>query len=404
MSADAALSSPVAARRRSLLGAARGGAGARASEAPRPAAAPSSSAPRRVVFRFNEPVEAAFGAVRVFDARRARRPRRAEHPDGRGARRGQLSGGLGDGTYTATYRVVSADSHPVAGGFVFTVGSGGAPAEALDQLIDAGDAGTATEVGFGIVRGLSYLAIALAVGGLAFCWPCGARRCATRRRRGDVAWAERGVRCAAPRPAADRRRSALGAVATALGIVFQGATAGGHLVLDRARPEVVRDVLSTRFGTVWGLRARRLRSWPSRSLAARGGPAPARWRTGRAASGAPLVAVRWRLLGFLCLTPALAGHASTQSPTWLLVPANSCTSAHGGLGRRPGDAPAGAAGRHARAGARPIAPACWRPPVERFSPVALLAVAASWRAARCRRSPSSNRSATCWTPPSAARS
>ena len=37
---------------------------------------------------------------------------------------------------------------------------------------------------------------------------------------------------------------------------------------------------------------------------------------------APAVALTL-LLAFLCLTPALAGHAATTDPTWLLVPANA---------------------------------------------------------------------------------
>ena len=37
----------------------------------------------------------------------------------------ELAPGLPEGSYTATYRVVSADAHPVSGGFVFSVGKGG---------------------------------------------------------------------------------------------------------------------------------------------------------------------------------------------------------------------------------------------------------------------------------------
>jgi len=84
-------------------------------------------APERVSFRFSEPVEAAFGSVRVYDGDGERVDRgSAEHAGGRGdAIAVDLRDGLGDGTYTATYRVISADSHPVRGGFVFTVGRGG---------------------------------------------------------------------------------------------------------------------------------------------------------------------------------------------------------------------------------------------------------------------------------------
>ena len=86
-----------------------------------------------VVFRFSETVEAAFGAVRVYDVRGDRVDRGAAgHPHGRGNAVGvALRGGLGDGTYTATYRVISADSHLVSGGLVFTVGRGGTPGKTV---------------------------------------------------------------------------------------------------------------------------------------------------------------------------------------------------------------------------------------------------------------------------------
>ena len=82
------------------------------------------TAPRAVTFRFDEPVEGNFGAVRVYDAKGRRvDDSKVVHPGGRGAEVGVgLRSGLADGTYTATYRVISADSHPVSGGVVFSVG------------------------------------------------------------------------------------------------------------------------------------------------------------------------------------------------------------------------------------------------------------------------------------------
>jgi copper transport protein len=114
--------------------------------------------PERVVFRFNEPVESAFGALRVFDAKGERVDVGAtEHPGGEGeAVAVRLRPDLADGTYTATYRVVSADSHPISGGFVFTVGEGGAaPTASVSELIDAGEAGTVTTVALGVAKGVS---------------------------------------------------------------------------------------------------------------------------------------------------------------------------------------------------------------------------------------------------------
>jgi methionine-rich copper-binding protein CopC len=57
-------------------------------------------APDRVELRFNEPVEIAFGAVRVYDADGGRMDSGpTEHPGGRGeAVAVKLRGGLGDGS------------------------------------------------------------------------------------------------------------------------------------------------------------------------------------------------------------------------------------------------------------------------------------------------------------------
>ena len=83
--------------------------------------------PPAVIFRFDEPVEGNFGAVRVYDADGSRVDEGdAFHPDGEGPRLGvHLKPGLPDGSYTATYRVVSADGHIVSSGYVFSIGKAG---------------------------------------------------------------------------------------------------------------------------------------------------------------------------------------------------------------------------------------------------------------------------------------
>jgi copper transport protein len=289
-------------------------------------------APKQVVFRFGEAVEAAFGAVRVYDGRGDRVDSGAtKHPSGRAdAVAVSLRHGLDDGTYTATYRVISADSHPVWGGFVFTVGQGGTPAETLDQLLQGAGADKVTEVGFGVVRALSYLALALAAGGVAFValvW----RPALAAVGGPDESWGGAGDAFAARARRVVLGAAGLGVVVTALGLVFQGAVAGGTSFWRALDPSVVGDVLHTRFGTIWGLR---LLAWVAAGAllalpAARRQAAvlqPARLgATGvaPAASVSPIAAAALAgLLGFLCLTPALAGHASTLSPGWLLVPAN----------------------------------------------------------------------------------
>src|SRR6186997_290260 len=74
--------------------------------------------PRRIVLRFNEPVETSFGAVRIYDEKGKRVERGAPlRPRGDTIAIGIRPGLLG--VYTVSYRVLSADGHPVSGAFVF---------------------------------------------------------------------------------------------------------------------------------------------------------------------------------------------------------------------------------------------------------------------------------------------
>jgi copper transport protein len=126
--------------------------------------------PAAVTFRFGESVEGNFGAVRVYDANGTRvDDNHVVHPGGKGSQVAVgLKPGLPHGTYTATYRVISADSHPVSGGVVFSIGQASTTGETVADLLKGSGTGPATEVAFGIARGLDYLAIALVAGGLAF--------------------------------------------------------------------------------------------------------------------------------------------------------------------------------------------------------------------------------------------
>jgi copper transport protein len=288
------------------------------------------SAPERVTLRFNEPVEAGFGAVRVFDAE-GERVDEGEllRPGGDSDAIGvALRGDLPDGSYTATYRVVSADSHPVSGGYVFTVGEGGAaPAASVAELIEEGDAGPVTSVGFGAVRALAYLAIALAVGGVIFLaavWLPGLRAASG----AGPEWAEASSAFARRFGRVAVGTVALGILTTALGIVLQGANAAGTSFWAALDPTVIGDVLGTRFGTIWGLR---LLDWGLLGALAAAAVASARLPVLRPASlGAaglaaqrlaapPVLAALALLLGFLVVSPGLSGHAGTTEPELLAM-------------------------------------------------------------------------------------
>jgi len=265
--------------------------------------------PARVVLRFSESVETSFGAVRVFDAKGRRVDTGATRRPSGSSVSARLRPGLPDGPYTATYRVVSSDSHPVSGGFTFTIGeSGGASAASVADLVDGGGPGTATTTAFQAVRAVGYAAIAATAGGLFFLlvvWLPGLRAAAG----GDDSW-----RRAAEAMSGRVRRlvviaAGAGALAAALGIVLQGATASGTSFTGALDGQVLHDVLATRFGRAW---TGRLAAFALIGLVLAVPAAPRRRGP------------RWLLalpLGYLIVAPALSGHASATDQ-WLLVPSD----------------------------------------------------------------------------------
>ncbi len=287
--------------------------------------------PRQVILHFSETVEGNFGAVQVFDAK-AKRVDDAHtvHPGGSGDRLAVgLKPGLPHGTYVATYRVISADSHPVSGGLVFSIGApGAAAAPTVAELIGDSGAGPFTQGAFGLARGLDYLATALVLGGLAFLlavWLPALRAAAAA---GDE-WLQASSAFAGRMRRLLLGACALGVVSGIAGIVLQGATAGATSAWAALAPSVVGDVLGTRFGHVWGLRVLAFVALAGAvALALRGAREPsgaglrrvALGADGLAAPGLPRAALALAALpaAFVALAPALGGHASVQSPVALL--------------------------------------------------------------------------------------
>lgn len=238
-----------------LLAPAAASAHARLEGTSPPEGAVVKAEPSAVIFEFDEPVEGNFGAVRVYGAAGERVDEGdAFHPGGEGPKLGvHLKPGLPDGSYTATYRVVSADGHIVAGGYVFSIGKAGtAPAETVGELIGGSGNGTVTEVAYGLARGLEYAAMALAVGGVAFLFFCWLPAL------GAAAGVGEESRRAAAAAFAKRLRivlwvgAAIGLLATAAQIVLEGAEAAGISGFSAITKTIVEETLETRFGTVWG--------------------------------------------------------------------------------------------------------------------------------------------------------
>ena len=82
--------------------------------------------PANVVLHFGENVEIPLGSIRVFASPSGKQIETgaAEHAGGQGSAVSVKLPKLDKGTYIVTWRVTSADSHPVHGAFTFIVGSG----------------------------------------------------------------------------------------------------------------------------------------------------------------------------------------------------------------------------------------------------------------------------------------
>ena len=214
---------------------------------------------------------------------------------------------------------------------------------------------------FGVVRALDYITLALMVGGLVFLffvWTTGIDR--GRRQRaalgaGGGAFARRLRRLFAV-------AIMLGVLVSVLGVLLQGASAAGVSLWASLKGSIISNTLDSRFGTVWGLRAIDWILLGSMLLAARAMrrdaiPVLRAARTRRASSrrsaGPPQLLLVLLGIGsaYLLCTPALAGHASIESPTGRVLPLRRSPCGRGEhVGRRDRLPAACPAGRHAPTG------------------------------------------------------
>lgn len=183
------------------------------------------TAPTRVVLKFDENVTLLPTSVRVFA------------PDGSRADSGVVGRFQDDGetasvgvdatrrgTYLVSWRVISADSHPVSGAYTFSVGAASAAPTASDLHNVPSVAGL-----LGVARWIGYAGSALLLGGLVF-----------------------GLLCRPRREPSVQRLMLLGAAGLAVGAVIgllaQGALDAGLGLSAIGRPSLVREVLGTTYG------------------------------------------------------------------------------------------------------------------------------------------------------------
>lgn len=252
--------------------------------------------PDQIVFDFNEPVQAAPGAVRVFDQSGRRVDGGAvSQPRPRSAAVG-VQGGLGRGVYTATYRVISADGHPVSGGTAFGVRTAvraGRSGLTVGELLASQGAGAGVEPLYGIARGLHYAALLLFLGAVPFVllvWRAGGEQ---------GRW-----------PASLLRGGAATGLLCALGgLVLQGLLTAGRGLTAALSSGTVEVALDTHSGRAW---LARVVLWLFVLVLA--------W-TRRAYSREHLAWLTVLLIGLVASLP-YAGHASTQHPEAVLVAAD----------------------------------------------------------------------------------
>ncbi|GGZ24054.1 copper resistance CopC/CopD family protein [Streptomyces poonensis] len=131
-------------------------------------------APSRVSLTFSEAVAMSDGSIRVYDPKGKQVDTGTTSDLGGNTYAVKLHAGLPDGTFTVTYQVVSADSHPVSGAFTFSVG---APSETTAAVPEQQAGGGLVGGLYGFTRYAAYAGFTLLVGGAAFvlaCWPHGA--------------------------------------------------------------------------------------------------------------------------------------------------------------------------------------------------------------------------------------
>lgn len=280
------------------------------------------SAPSRVALRFDEPVETSLSRLRVSDAGgREVQQGSPFHPGGDPtALAVRLPAALPKAGYAATFRVVSADAHPASGGFTFDIGGVAQPS----ALLVRERGGRVTAAAFSAARAIQYAAISLGLGVLGVlvvAWLPAIRALATP----EAPWREASDAFAHRARLLLLAAAAAGTASASLAVALQGATVAGTSLWSSLGD--APEVLSTRFGTVWGVG---VLAWLAVFTIVDGNDAvvpvlrPATVGATGVALGGPGVWLRAAAVPVLALAlvPGLSGHAAVRQPVALSLPAN----------------------------------------------------------------------------------
>jgi copper transport protein len=251
-------------------------------------------APERLQLRFDERVGLIPTSLRMYDSDAGHVVLDDPSQTADGLVEVAVPETLPDDTYTVAWRVLSEDSHPIRGAFVFSVGEpvrGGVGV--ADQILNADAESPAVDLGLWLARFVGLAAILACVGAaavLAFVvpWP-------NARTRGI--WLTLGFAAASL------------ALATVALISLTGVKVAGLGLAEVRELSTARSVLETDFGKVWLARALLALVLAVVALAAARRPSE-RWVV-------PTV-----LLAFsIAVTPALSGHARVEGGVAILADA-----------------------------------------------------------------------------------
>ena len=199
------------------------------------------TSPSQVVLHFGEPVEIDFGSLRVIgpDGKRVDLGGTHHPPGDSHAVAISLPPHLPKGTYVVAWRVISADSHPVHGAFIFSVGTANGAGKASSLVNNLNNASGNPLVGiiFWLIRFAAFTSLVLLVGipaVVTLVWRPGGRT----RRIGRLLWTS----------------WAMLLFCSVVGIAIQGVYAAALPLTDIIRPSLFNEVLHTRFGEIEVLR------------------------------------------------------------------------------------------------------------------------------------------------------
>jgi copper transport protein len=188
--------------------------------------------------------------------------------------------GLANGTHVLTWRVVSADGHPIAGSVIFSIGGPSAQAPIVEETVD-----WTVRAGLWLTKLALYVGLFIGAGGV-FARSVLMPGIRSGRRALGVALG-------------------LGVAGAVLGLGFQGLDALGATVRSIADPVVWSTGLGTSFGNTVAVAVIAF-AFGAAGVLGTG-------RLGKVAAAASLL--------LAALAPALSGHASAASPQWLMRPA-----------------------------------------------------------------------------------